>query len=377
MDYYCSQKFWWITVEPERRSIASCCQATSSKIDLTWLKKNPNQLFNSPKLQEERQAMLDNKPVRSCETSCFVPELNGLPSRRTMSGSDAKTYTSLVSEPTHLHIVLSSDCNLTCSYCTRQYSTSWIRDLVTNGEYFPDNRFNITPNDKILLKLGQKAISESNSYNLILDQVKNYKKLERVILSGGEPFLYNGLNDLVNQFDCEVEIYTGMGVNKDRFQKILSKLPSNVFLSISAENTGSLYEFNRFGNSYDQFLSNLQAIEHNKIKYRFSSVISNLTIHGYADFLKQFSTPNDCFTICADPDFLAPNLIDDSTKNIIKNTVYKYQDNDIKQSIDVKYSNEQKNKLSIFLKEFARRRSLSLSVFPDSFVDWLYGTKSN
>lgn len=377
MDYYCSQKFWWLTVEPERRSMASCCQATPSKIDLTWLKKNPGQLFNAPILQEERRNMLANKMVHSCESPCFIPEMNGLPTRRSMAESGVKTHTNVMSEPTKLHLVLGSDCNLTCSYCTRQYSTSWIRDLVNNGEYFPDTRFNITANDKILLKLGQKAIAESETYNLILDQVKNYKKLDRVILSGGEPFLYNRLIELVNNFDCEIEIYTGMGVNKNRFQKILSNLPENVFLAISAENIGPLYEFNRYGNSYEQFLDNLNSIEQRQIRYRFSSVISNLTIHGYADFQKQFSTSDDCFNICTDPDFLSPNLIDDSTKNIVKNTVYKYQDKDIKQSIDIKYSDEQKNKLSIFLKEFARRRNLSLSVFPDSFIDWLYGTKSN
>ena len=98
--YYCSQKFWWLTVEPERRSMLSCCAASTEKIDLNWLKENPGQLFNTPNLQQERQQMLENNPVASCEDSCWRAERIGLPSRRTRSGSTIKSHLDVVSSPT-------------------------------------------------------------------------------------------------------------------------------------------------------------------------------------------------------------------------------------------------------------------------------------
>jgi hypothetical protein len=34
-------------------------------------------------------------------------------------------------------------------------------------------------------------------------------------------------------------------------------------------------------------------------------------------------------------------------------------------------SQKQKQEAAVFLKEFARRRNLSLSIFPESFINWI------
>jgi organic radical activating enzyme len=322
--------------------------------------------------------MLDNKPVDSCYDVCWKPEQHGLHSRRTVM----KGYIPIHSDvdqltPTLLDIILGSTCNLTCSYCCKQYSTAWFNDIESNGPYMDDPRFIINSNDLIVKNLSQNKIKNSDTYQLIIDNVLDYKELNEVVITGGEPFLYNSLIEIVNKLDAPTKVFTGLGVNSNRFKKILEKIPSHVTLVVSAENIGELYEFNRYGNSYRNLLDNLEEIKHKNIKYRFASVISNLTIHGFYEFQKTLGTVDDEISFCTVPPYLSVNVLDDTSKNLVTNTPYNaagaIQNStvDITTAVNTAYSIEQKEKLELYLKEFSRRRQLNLGVFPESFRDWL------
>jgi len=364
-NFYCSQKFWYLTVIPEKRVIASCCAATPQKINLSWLEKNPGKLFNTPELIKEREMMLNNLPVPSCEDNCWRAERQGKISRRIAKQSQIRTLTDLESTPRILNIVLPSNCNLTCSYCCKQYSSAWLHDINANGPYLEnDSRFIINADDLITLKLGQVQIKNSNSYNAIIDECQNYKNLEGTSITGGEPFLFNGLVDLISKLSGPVEISTGLGINTNRLSKIIDQLPSDIRITVSAENVGSLYEFNRYGNSWDQFQRNLDLITKKFKQYRFVSVISNTTIHGYEEFQRQYYTDGNEIMFCNDPDYLAVNVIDEYSKT-------KYNLEAIGTEIQNSYSAEQKQKFQRYINEFAARRNLSLDVFPEHFKNWI------
>ncbi len=369
-DYYCSQKFWWLTVEPERRTMNSCCAAQATKIDLDWIKQHPGRLFNTPELLKEREEMLNNQPVISCENTCWSAERRGLPSRRTLMGSGTRTHTDVYSTPRVLHVNVGSDCNLTCSYCCKQYSTAWLRDVAEHGAYFDNDRYIINANDRIVLQLGQSVIKNSQSYRTILQEVQKFKSVDQIEITGGEPFLYNGLSELVKSFDCGVDIFTGLGVNSDRLSRILDLLPAHTTFTISAENVEDLYEFNRYGNSWSQFTRNLDLISQ-RFAYRFCSVISNLTIHGLEQFQKTYYTSNDISNFCTDPDYLSACVLDEDSKKQINQIKYKYHDQEIKKTLAVQSTKEQKTNLKKYLTEFAKRRSLSLAVFPEQFINWI------
>jgi len=370
-EYYCSQKFWWLTVEPERRSMNSCCAAQASKIDLTWLSKNSGRLFNSPELLKEREAMLNNEPVASCEDTCWSAERRGLPSRRTMMRTQDRTHTDVYTTPRVLHINLGSDCNLTCSYCCKQYSTAWLRDIDQQGPYLDDARYVINNNDRIVLKLGQNAIKNSDAYQQIVREVQKFQSVEQIEISGGEPFLYNGLPDLVKSLHGPVDIFTGLGVNADRLQRVMNQLPKHTTFTVSAENTGALYEFNRYGNTWSGFQRNLDELT-KKFAHRFCSVLSNLTIHGLADFQQQYGNDNNIMNACTDPDYLSASVLDPESKKRFNEIEYKYQDREIKQTLKADYTEQQKQKLRVYVTGFVQRRNLSLDVFPENFLTWLH-----
>ena len=363
--YYCSQKFWWLTVEPERRSMTSCCAASTQKIDLDWLRNNPGQLFNDPNLLHERQQMLDNKPPSSCEDSCWQAERIGLPSRRTLMKSDIKTHLDIVSSPTVLHINLGSDCNLTCSYCCKQYSTAWLRDIDKNGAYLDDPRFHINNNDRIVLKLGQKKVKSSESYELIINEIKKIKTVNRIEISGGEPLLYNDLDQLVQSLSGPINIYTGLGVDSKRLKRILDTLPETITFSISAENTGKLYEFNRYGNTWNNFLTNLDLVRQ-KFDYKFAMVLSNLTIHGMEDFRKNVGTSKDTMNYCNDPIYLSASVLDPESK-----TMYQHTLPDLSTTISNASSPQQKQNLKNYIHYFVKNRNLDLNIFPKHFISWM------
>lgn len=367
---YCSQKFWWLTVEPERRTMNSCCAATATKIDLSWLKRNPGQLFNTPELLAERTSMLNNEPVDSCEDTCWSAERRGLPSRRTIMESGTRTHTDVYSSPRVLHINVGSDCNLTCSYCCKQYSTAWLRDIEQHGAYTAEARYQITANDRIVLKLGQPVIKQSDSYQTIIQEVAKLKTASQIEITGGEPFLYNGLAELVGKLSAPVDIFTGLGVKTERLQRILDQLPTSTTFTVSAENTDILYEFNRYGNTWDQFRRNLDIIA-SRFEYRFCSVLSNLTVHGFDKFQQEYSTDRDLLNPCNDPEYLSASVLDTETKTQLMQTQYKYHDQIIKQTLNIASTDTQQAQLKKYLLEFAQRRNLSLSIFPENFISWI------
>jgi pyruvate-formate lyase-activating enzyme len=358
-------------VEPERQLISSCCAAHPEKIDLAWLAQNPKQLFNTPKLVKERSEMLENIPVASCRDTCWSVEDRQLPSRRTLGGSDVKTHKNIFASPKVLNIVIGTDCNLTCVYCCKQLSMAWLRDIQNNGPYFETERFMINDSDILRIQTGQKQIQSSYSYHAVLDQASHYEKLEKVEITGGEPFLYNALPDLLKKFHAPTYVFTGLGVDPKRFRRMIGQLHKNVTLVISAENLHQQYEFIRYGNTYQKFLQNLEIIKESGLEYKFSIVLSNLTIHAYKEFEDKHGNKDNIILFCNDPVFLAMNVMDDESKKALLDLTYKYRDAEIKQALIADCSTQQKSMFVSYIKEFASRRKLSLEVFPKSFRRWI------
>lgn len=377
MDNYCSQKFWWFGVDIEKQETTSCCTATADRIDVEWVTQHPGQLFNTNNLKNDRQMLLDNNRPSSCSV-CWQAEDRGIPSRRQLSDSQVKTHTDLNSTPRSLNIIIGSDCNLTCSYCCKQFSSAWANDLVVNGEYQvgSPNRYSMTQKDKVIYKLSQKEIMRSKTRDMLLDEIA-LLPAEKIMITGGEPFLNLDLSNLVVNAVCSksLEIWTGLGVNTQRLVNEIEKIKAtpNISIVISAENIESYYEFNRYGNSYEKFLTNLEVIKQSGIPFKFAATISNITLFGLSDFINAFGDYKIMFNICNDPEFLSINVLDDTSKHKLTKSLAntKVKIPDIIKGMNVPCSQHQQQETAIFIKEFASRRNLSLDIFPESFIEWI------
>lgn len=385
-DYYCSQKFWWLSIDIEKMQTLSCCAASPHKINTQWLIQNPGKLFNTIELQTERQMMLDGHPVTGCFSNCWQPESKGLPSRRLEMKSNVVTHTDVDATPKVLHIIVGSDCNMTCSYCCKQYSSAWKQDILTNGEYSVqtnDDRYKLNNLDRVTLNLSQKDIAKSKLSEQLIQEITStvqQKSCNQVNITGGEPFLYLALENLISKLPADVDVcvWSGLGVTTTRFAKIVDKLSKypNVRITISAENIQDYYEFNRYGNSWKQFETNLNTLKQSGISYNFNATVSNLTLFGLPAF---FEYAKDCvvtYSPCTDPEFLAINVLDNASKQLILKNLSDLPtglQKLISTSIDLNATDAQKENLKNYLTTFASRRNLSLNIYPSSFTQWIYG----
>jgi hypothetical protein len=215
----------------------------------------------------------------------------------------------------------------------------------------------------------------SSVWQTVLDEtIKLYQApgLREISITGGEPFLYLDLARLVANIPdhISVSICSGLGVDETRFAKELEKLPNNITIAISAENIGPAYEFVRYGNSWKRFNTNLDQLKLQKIAYKFSSTVSNLTVPGLPDFVDWAQDAHISFNLCNDPDFLSVAVLDANTKKLLHSKLNKVPDF-VLEAMDHQPSDQQIHNFRAYVKEFGRRRSLTTAVFPKTLADWI------
>lgn len=384
-DFYCSQKFWWLTVNLEKIQTLSCCSASPSRIDLDYLEKNPGELFNSPEMYRERQSMIDNQPVSSCSATCWQAESQGLTSRRLLMNSQHRTHTTIKSSPEMLHIITGTHCNMACLYCCKQYSSTWARDLEQHGPYpieIDDDRYKLNRLDRVIMKLGQKDFAGTRFNKILLDELTEMSKtpsLKGIEITGGEPFLYLDLEKLVERLSSqnkEIRIWTGLGVNPGRLEKEIDKIlkHDNIKIVVSAESTDKMYELLRHGNTWKRFKQNIEILEKSNVKFSFNSSITNISLYGLTDFLEFAQDKKINFQMCTDPDFLSVNVLDPKSKEKIQKNLDVWPDqlqSFLKQDLFVESKDIQRKNLGIYLKEFSKRRNVNLDFLPNHFLNWL------
>jgi organic radical activating enzyme len=382
-DFYCNQKFNWAQVSMFDGRVQSCCEAHEDSPSLTQLKSHPVGFFNYPQIVKDRVAMLAGEKISSCR-SCWSAEDKGLISRRLRSKHTEFINNVDDARPRELNLVISNTCAMTCVYCCKKFSHSWRADLVNNGDYHNSERYTATDRDRVLHKLSQAQLNNTEFYSIIQAQVSNVLDSVSVLrISGGEPFLSNNLFELLEQVkDCgiDVNINTGLGVAPARLEKFIKLLQSipNLTVWISGENTGAAYEFVRYGNSYDNFKNNIDLLSSNGIKIRHWCAVSNLSTFDFLDFVDAYYQSvhnNISIDPVSEPSFLAPNVIDDDSKHQFLQRLDQYKhcfDTVVlEKAVSATCSESDRVASRDFLLEFARRRQLSLEIFPKSFVAWL------
>jgi hypothetical protein len=134
---------------------------------------------------------------------------------------------------------------------------------------------------------------------------------------------------------------------------------------------GDYYVY-RFINN-DSFLENLKILQ-DFVPVKFSSVISNLTLHGLAEFVEQFPNTPKVYNLCNDPPYLGVNVLDDQTKQSLAKSLLNsnIENKDrIVSSMMRPCSDQNRQQLSTYLGQFAQRRNLKLDIFPSSMLQWL------
>jgi MoaA/NifB/PqqE/SkfB family radical SAM enzyme len=218
----------------------------------------------------------------------------------------------------------------------------------------------------------------SDGFQNLIDEIATFGQTQRIFITGGEPLLYNNFPNLLNSLTDAKSIvfFTGLGVDPTRFSTQLKKITNkkNLQVVVSAENCEKFYEFNRYGNSWNNFLLNLEELKKQQFSFHFSTVLSNLTLFGLVEFVNKFSDYTFQHEFCGDPDFLNVNVLDKTSKQLLtaqlesSNILFK---DELISALNQPCTPNQRQDLSTYITKFVAHRTLSLDIFPKHFCKWL------
>lgn len=374
---YCPNKFSYLKIDLEKRLLYNCHKAYPHQITTDWLEKNPGKLFNTEIMINERKEMLAGIRNRSCSHQCYKAEDKGAPSERTrLLENNKAVYTNVLSKIKRLDLTLSSDCRLGCTYCSGLFSSAWRKETKTFGEYAGFGKNWISD---LIDQTSQKEKSSSPFFKAFLRELELMDELEEIIITGGEPLLYNGLEDILKIGDkknTSFLIITGLGVSMQRFIMFIKliKKYKNIRLSVSAEGLEKHLEFARYGSSFKTFQEYISILEKENINFGFVPTVSNITIFGLYDFYQKYNHRQITYNDLQHPSFLQKHLLDEKSKEIIiakwsrLNNTFAQR---VVKGLEYVPEENEKEKLKIFLKQIQERRKISLEHFPTSFLNWL------
>lgn len=238
-----------------------CCQFQGSDVPDDLNLENGD-FMNHPFMQDIRQRMLEDKPVKGCSRCYRLERETGTSMRKDVNTGifggigDGKHFAPISADSESklrfLELSLSNACNNSCRMCGPELSTHWYKDAKKMGMPIP------------------KGIQYNPLNKTDLSELRYLKLL------GGEPLLHekevNNILDRCNLQELSLMLITNTTVRPtpatiERFKK-LKKL--TITLSIDAY--GTLNNFLRTGSDWEQVLENLHWFK--------DQGFAKITVHG-------------------------------------------------------------------------------------------------
>lgn len=308
---FCGAKWYWATIWLWRGWTASCHHNPPHKIDQQAIVDYPSALHNTPKKINERGMMQRGERPMDCQYCWVVEDMHkdAIPDRVIYSKDidQDKLQTAFESEsqthvtPTYIELGFDSTCNLACSYCCPDISTSWMRDIKKNGPYQ-----NITTDERNHYTMaGSDGDNYSyGDYNPYTEaffkwwETDLHQSLKNMHITGGEPMMSGHFWKFLDWLEANPErpvptiaIQTNLAYDSDTLNKFLTKIANTkakIRISTSAESTGSKAQYVRDGLNWDQWCKNIDTlINHRHIIQHVTimSTISAVSLNGFVEFL--------------------------------------------------------------------------------------------
>ena len=177
----------------------SCYHPPLHAIDADLLKDNPGALHNTAYKKEQRKIMLKQERPAECQYCWNMEDSGKLSDRHYRSGEPwaavdfEKIKNSTGDEddviPSYVEVNFNHACNLKCSYCSPQFSSSWGEEVERHGA-FPTSKPHNAP-EHFVGNRKPIPVREDNPY---VDAFWEwwptlYPKLEHFRMTGGEPLM--------------------------------------------------------------------------------------------------------------------------------------------------------------------------------------------
>ena len=176
----------------------SCYHPPLHEIDATLLKDNPSALHNTPYKKSQRKIMLRNERPQECSYCWTQEDMGNLSDRHYRSGEPwaAEHFDNIVGSsgnedvvPSYVEVNFNHACNLKCSYCSPQFSSSWADEIQRYGGYPTSTAHNDPTHFS-----GRRRPIPMREDNPYVDAFWEwwptlYPKLKHFRMTGGEPLM--------------------------------------------------------------------------------------------------------------------------------------------------------------------------------------------
>lgn len=431
---FCAAKWFNASIWLSNGRTASCHHPEAHYVPTKELMVDASALHNTKFKKEQRRLMLAGERPAECGYCWRVEDLNN------ESIFSDRAYKSMIYKPSDLMNLMDSDpnqnvdpktleicfdnlCNLGCSYCNSEFSSTWSADIATYGPYTgmkTDGGHTYENDGQHGMPFGPK--NEGNFY--ISKFFTWYKEslrgsLEELRVSGGEPSRSPDFWKLVDTFDNEqfrFAVNTNLMMDSNRLDKLISVGDQFRKFEIytSCESYGKNAEFVRAGLHYDEWKQNLYTLQTKAptIHTHIMMTISVLSVWTVDQFLsdivamrektslenKNIQTPYTMsVNILRFPSFQSVNMLPQEVKHALADKIQISVDKatcltesernsfdrcivylrEVDKGYEDSDSDENKNSdLVNFVTQYSERRNLPISEFmPAEFVTWFNSLK--
>lgn len=286
---FCAAKWYNATIWLGSGQTTSCHHPPAHAIDADEIETNPKAIHNTHQKKIDRAMMQAGERPPGCEYCWKIEDM----------GVDAvsdRVYKSKIYPIKALHeayqtpsdqdvnlrtleIAFDRTCQFACSYCNPAFSSTWVRDIKTNGAYTGlvsdgRNHFTHTHDSAQLYTYG-----ETNPYTEAFFawwESDLHKTLQELRITGGEPLMSGETWKLLDWFktnqgksQTRLAINSNLGMDRLRLLEFIEKTKDIPHLEIYTSNEafGAQAEYIRDGFDYDLWMHNVQELlEHDHIR---------------------------------------------------------------------------------------------------------------
>ena len=307
-DSFCGAKWYNATIWLGSGMTTSCHHPLPHKIDVEKIKTNPSALHNTDQKKSERAQMQKGDRPAGCEYCWKIEDIgrDNVSDRvyKTVIYSDQDLDHAYNTNPIEdvnlrtLEISFDRTCQFACSYCNPAFSSTWVRDINTNGPYINlvsdgRNHFTHSHDSAQLYKFG-----DTNPYVEAFFawwESDLHQTLDELRITGGEPLLSGYTWQLLDWFKnnkgkskTRLAINSNLGTQVD-VVRLFDSVDQSIDIYTSNEATGSQAEYVRDGLVWDDWVNKVELILNNhRSKLRglhIMCTINALCLDSLVDFL--------------------------------------------------------------------------------------------
>jgi organic radical activating enzyme len=277
---FCAAKWYNATIWLGSGQTTSCHHPPAHAVDIEAIKTNPKALHNTPEKKLDRLMMQTGQRPSGCEYCWKIEDIDRdnisdrvykskiypLETLDAAYNLDHRTDVDLRT----LEIAFDRTCQFACSYCNPAFSSTWVKDIKTNGPYanlVSDGRGHFTHAHDSSQRY---RYGESNPYVEAFFrwwETDLHRTLQELRITGGEPLMSGETWKLLDWFKTNrgksttrlaINSNLGQAVDVDRLLASIEGLEVDIYTS--QESVTQQAEYIRDGLDYTAWLANVKKL---------------------------------------------------------------------------------------------------------------------